>query len=389
MKKTILFVLFGPFSCLGLAQIQLTVVDVNASSGANVIVPITISSGTGIAALQFRLEFDEQFLSVEDDGAILRGDQLQDHSLGFNRESGRLSVALLSGSLASLKAGEGTILQVIFRVTGGMPEGNFTQIALSGIETSDAQGNAVNVSAQSGRVTVDAGTNVPLPAQNELIFPHMANGVFTGGRFSVALIVVNQTNAPLAGQVSFFRSEGTPFVLTLTDGSSGSDFPFTAPPGGSVFIRTDGLGELAAGYARLSATGPVGGVLLFTAVDESGQILTEAGVGDSPTGTRFSAPVIFERQVVETGVALANVNSESVEVSLTLKDREGIEIATETVILSPGEQLPRFVSEFFDILTARPDFSGVIEMSATLPISVIALEQQDILLTTFPVVSVK
>lgn len=389
MKKIILFALLGPFSCLGLAQIEVAVSEVNAVSGAKVIVPVTISNGNGIAALQFRFEFDEQFLSIEDDGAILRGDQLQDHSLGFNREGGRLSVALLSGSLASLKAGEGTLLQVVFRVADGLPEGSSSLIELLGIETSDSLGNAVIVSAQNGRVTVDAGANAALPAQNELIFPHLANGVFSGGRFSVALIVVNQTDAPIAGQISFFRSDGTPFELTLTDGASGSAFPFTARPRGSVFFRTDGLGDLAAGYARLAATGPVGGVLLFTAIDDRERILTEAGVGNSPAGMRLSAPVIFERGAVETGVALANVNTESVEVRLALKDREGIEIASQTVVLSAGEQLPRFVSEIFDTLTARPEFRGVIEMSATLPISVIALEQQDILLTTFPVVSQK
>ena len=53
--------------------------------------------------------------------------------------------------------------------------------------------------------------------------------------------------------------------------------------------------------------------------------------------------------------------------------------------LGPGEHLPRFVDQFFD-LTGEAEFQGSIEIVASGPVSAIALKQKGALLTTFPVI---
>ena len=165
-----------------------------------------------------------------------------------------------------------------------------------------------------------------------------------------------------------------------------SVFTFTVAPGGSVFLQTDGSGDLSAGYARLSATAPLGGTVLFASRDAGGNILTEAGVGASPLTDHFSVPVLFEAGTANTGIALVNVLKEGVEVTLVLKDEDGAEVARTVLNLGAGEHLPQFANEFFDVLNERADFRGSIDVWASAAVAAIALKQQGALLTTFPII---
>ena len=56
---------------LGLAQVNLTVPDVNAAAGSKVIVPVTISDGQDVTAIQFVLSFDSNILSLPAENVVL------------------------------------------------------------------------------------------------------------------------------------------------------------------------------------------------------------------------------------------------------------------------------------------------------------------------------
>jgi hypothetical protein len=234
---------------------------------------------------------------------------------------------------------------------------------------------------------VGAGENTPSEGQNEIFFPQVANGALSGGKISAFLVLVNRTQATAYGEVSFFKSDGTPFSVTLLNGSHGSSFNFTIEPGGSEFQATDGSGDLSVGYARITSTVPLGGVLVFTTRDSGGFPTAEAGVGASAAAKRFSIPVLLSQEGSNTGIALANISETDAFISLDLKGLDGIIQEQTTLSLNAGEHLPRFASELFSSLDGLADFEGVIEVSSSVPISAIALKTEGSLLTTFPVVT--
>ena len=100
MKKLSFIALLVLTTELALAQITLSIPDVNAAPGSKVIVPVTISNGQGITAVQFELSFTSSLLSIPLEGSVLGGSALSDHSVGFSSEDGKLTVVIFSGSLS-------------------------------------------------------------------------------------------------------------------------------------------------------------------------------------------------------------------------------------------------------------------------------------------------
>ena len=386
MKKFFFIVLLVLTSGLALAQITLNVPDVNAAPGSKVIVPVSISDGADVTAIQFALAFNTTLLSIPAQGSVLGGGALTDHSVGANLEDGKFTVVIFSGSLASMAPGPGTVVSIVFEVAAGAALSSSTMLAPSEIQASDTNGDAVPVVSSEGTLTISNAGNTPSERENRLIFSQIANGTFEGGSFLLTLILVNRTAVTSNGKVSLFKSDGTPFVVTLTDGTSDSSFEFTVQAGGSAFLRTDGSGGIAAGYAVMDATGPLGGILILTQRDGGGNITSEAGVGASPVDTRFSIPVLFNQQGTNTGIAFVNALSQTVQITLIRRDEAGMELEQKLITLQPGEHSPQFANELFDQLAGVDEFQGSIEITSSAPISAVALKVQGVLLTTFPVI---
>ena len=163
------------------------------------------------------------------------------------------------------------MLQIPFEVAEDAADGNRNLLRISEVQAADAEGNSINLRPSGGGITVSEEGSLPGEGENELVFAQVANGTFAGGIFGVTLIFVNRTDASAMAEIRFFKSDGTPFVVTLTNGQSDSTFVFGVPAGGSVFLQTDGTGEVSAGYARLTSTGPLGGTLLFALEDGGGK----------------------------------------------------------------------------------------------------------------------
>ncbi len=383
--KPILFCILSLLTLkAGLAQVDLTVGSINASPGSRILVPVLISQGQDITAIQFVLSYDPAVLSVPEQEAVLPGDSLVDHTVGSSSEEALVRAVIFSGSLTELKAGPGSLIMVVFQVASDAPAGGSTLIDALEIQASDTDGQAIPVSGIAGEVTLNEEANSPQDGENQLVFPQIANGTFGGGHFQVTLIFVNRTDIASSGRIRLFKSDGTALSVSLIDASFGSIFEFTVPANGSVFLQTDGSGALAAGYAVLDATVPLGGTLLFSLVDPAGNVVTEAGVGGSPIGERFSIPILTAAGS-DTGIAFANITSSVVEVTLILRDEAGVELERSMLELLPGEHLPRFATELFEELAAGELFQGAVEMIGSGPISAVALKQHGILLTTFPV----
>lgn len=370
---------------LALAQVELSIPSVHAAAGSAVVVPVTIKNGQNLTAIQFSVNFDASRLSVADDKSILPGDLLADHTVASSRTAGQTRTVVFSSSLAPLKSGAGIVARVILQVAATASTGQIS-VQLSDVLASDTTGKSVAVTSTNGNVVVGNGTNTPGAGENQLTFPQIANGSFSGGGFNTSLIFVNRTAATSTVQLSFFKSDGTPFVVTLKSGQSGSSFVFTLRASGSIFLQTDGNGPLSAGYARLVSTGPVGGTLLFSSLDGAGQTVSEAGVDDSPPGTRFSVPVL-KQGAINTGIAFANTSAQAIQLTLALKDEQGAQQSSSIETLSAGQHLARFSHELFSSLNSVADFKGSIEVTASAPISAVALKLGGSALATFPVVT--
>ena len=85
MRKALFALAVGLLFGAGFVQAQtsITAGDVNALPGSKVVVPITISGGQDVSALQFTLDFDPETQTIAD-SPPLRGAALVDHAVGVH-----------------------------------------------------------------------------------------------------------------------------------------------------------------------------------------------------------------------------------------------------------------------------------------------------------------
>lgn len=160
--------------------------------------------------------------------------------------------------------------------------------------------------------------------------------------------------------------------------------------GGVSLISRGGTGAQTAGYARVqpnSANTTPSGVAIF-GFRQGGVLVTEAGVPASPLiqSGRIYAEV---NGPVNTGIAIANPNSQPATISFYFTDSNGVDFGAGTKILAANSQFAGYLNE--------PPFNGGISVSGTLsfnsslPVSVIAIrgftnERFEFLITTLPVI---
>ena len=93
--------------------------------------------------------------------------------------------------------------------------------------------------------------------------------------------------------------------------------------------------------------------------------------------------------MVNTGLAIANPNTQTATVTFTLTDTTGAAVKSGTTTIDPNGQVSGFLNE--PPYSADNGFQGTLSFTSTLPVGVIALrsllnERNDFLLTTLPVI---
>lgn len=392
MKRPIWLLLFLT-PAFAWAQVQVSVGKINSAAGAKTIVPITLSEGQAISAIQFDLAFDTTALTLASSNAVLKGDLCRDHGIAATVAAGTAKVAVFSGSLSTLRPGTGTVVQIVFDVAAGAAAGKTATVTVSNLKACDASGVTVPTAAVNGTVTVSTAANQPATSQNQFVFPQVANGAVGQGAFYTIVMLINQTEAPAFARVRFFKSDGTAFPMAVVGQGSGSEFNVAVGAAGSAYLETDGTGPLAVGYAVVTSTGPVGGTAMFGWRTGSGGTITEAGVGAAASETQFSVPVIYVRNVTSTGIAMANPGGSAVQLTVKLKDTSGKTVEEATVSLAAGQQKASYVHEstLFASLATQSGFSGTLQITAPKGVAVTAVKQtmQEGLITTFPIVLAK
>ena len=219
------------------------------------------------------------------------------------------------------------------------------------------------------------------PASEETVYiPHFA----AGGGWVTQVILVNPTDSMITGTVGFLGpgsgpTEASPVILTLDDGSTGSDFDYSIPPRSSQRVTTSNpFGALNSGSVRAvpdSGNAVPSGLVVFSYAP-AGKTLSEAGVPALPKGSAFRAyaeasGMPGQMGSISTGLAITNVGDTSNTVTLEVTHLDGsLAAAPEPLTLPPSGQVARFLNEIFSL----PDnFSGVLRVTSTADIAIVAL----------------
>lgn len=155
-----------------------------------------------------------------------------------------------------------------------------------------------------------------------------------------------------------------------------------------VFVTTDGSGDQTAGYSRIQAdtgsTTPTG-VAIF-GLRQNNVVVTEAGVPASPliTAGRIYAEV---NGPVNTGLAIANPNSQAAVINFHFTDSAGNDFASSATTIAANQQVARFLNQ--DPFNGGAVVQGTFSFSSNVPVSVVALrglinERGEFLITTLP-----
>ena len=181
------------------------------------------------------------------------------------------------------------------------------------------------------------------------------------------------------------------FVMKITLPAPTS-LPFSITNNTGISTTTDGTGELSAGHATIEpttgSTAP-SGVAIF-GFRTGGVLVSEAGVPDSPPITSGRIYVeVGPTAAVNTGLAIANSNAQSITITFVLIDLTGGVIKTGSRTINPRSQVAEFVTE--QPYLSGNGFQGTLTFTSSLPVGVIALrslvnERSDFLITTLPVI---
>jgi hypothetical protein len=233
------------------------------------------------------------------------------------------------------------------------------------------------------RVDRIAPAGAPTGETVSFYYPHVANGVLGGSTvWKTTIFLTNPASSGTAsGSITFtkdnptFGSAGSAFTsISFVDenGASaggGGTIPFSIAPGETRKYTSDGAGEYAGGFAKVSSSAALDGTAIFSQFTATGRLVAEAGV---PAGAAVGRQAIFVDTVggYNIGVAYANPGTAAATVTLSLMNSSGGLVATSTQTLGPGNHRAAFVSEMFP---GSPPMVGTLQITSATPLVAIAL----------------
>jgi sugar lactone lactonase YvrE len=266
------------------------------------------------------------------------------------------------------------------------PESNFTG---SLTFESDQKLAAITLRQNHNKLDEPLYTTLPVadpsaaPSQTPMVFPQIA----AGDNYVTQLILLNTSSGDLSGTMRFTASDGTPLLLRL-NGEINSSFKYSIKPQGTYSAELDRPAGLGVGYAVITPdagmAAPAGSAVFQFKVD--GSVVTEAGVGASPSTTQ--ARIYVDNAASYTGVAIASATGQPAEVLFTLLDSAGFTLQTTTRTLAAGGHLAIFAHELFPGLSNT--FTGLMQLQSSTPLNPITLKlttnkRNEPILTTLPV----
>jgi len=210
--------------------------------------------------------------------------------------------------------------------------------------------------------------------------------VASGNGWETTFTLVNMGTSSADAQLNFFDDNGGALELPLVVMEGGTNMNASeirvngVPAGGVRVIQTqNGAGV---GSAQLTADGNFGGFAIFR-YNQTGQ---EAVV---PLETRSDSAYVLafdNTPGIATGLALANVTSQAVNVSVVLKDETGSLVRSDTITLAANGHTSFMLAQNYG---ATVGIRGTVELQTPSggQISVVGLRSNGNALTTLPVLA--
>ena len=243
------------------------------------------------------------------------------------------------------------------------------------------------MSALGIRANGNSFTTIPVTPPGGTARGSMAHIAAGAGWRSIFYVVNTAPQTSNAITLSFFDDSGNPLTLPLTFPQTGATMTSatvtqTLAAGTTLVIETQGTGaQVSLGSAQLSSVHGSNGFALFR-YDPSGQEAT------APLETRNAPAYVLaydNTAPLATGVALANLSSQSASVGLILRDDTGTVLQTTSVTL-PANGHSAFVLGTNYPLTAGK--RGTVEFdSASAQISVLGIRANGNAFTSIPVLT--
>jgi len=233
------------------------------------------------------------------------------------------------------------------------------------------------------------------PLQNDdslnqkLYFPQFANGGLGGTSIFSQAILINLTSQDANTKLILKKASGDPFTVKLNGETVAGEKELVIPAGGLAVLESDGEGDLSEGSLTVCSDQALAGVVLFVGSAQAGT----AGVGSSSLLLRgFWAPLENNAaNSISTGLAVMNLEEETVELDLTLCDADGNELATGELSIPAMGQETFFLWE----VTWQPnqgvtldftDFIGLVKVSADGNTAAAVVQTRPGVFATLPVV---
>lgn len=238
---------------------------------------------------------------------------------------------------------------------------------------------------ESARVTLPPGSTVATSGPR-LIFPHFGDGQAPqiGRTMQTTVNLLNDTEYAAKVKLKFFDDSGKKLPVRI-EGVTASEFTSTIVAGRSARFLTDGAGSLKSGWILVTSDQPVAGNCSFSLTDSKGSVRTDVGVSESPLAREFTL-FVDTLGSVTTGLALANPGDESVDLTLELRDLNGVVLSSFAMTLASHGHWARFIPEIFKNVTQINELEASLTIRGDRDFAGMTLRSVGAVLTSVPLV---
>ncbi|HVW10045.1 MAG TPA: hypothetical protein VHC90_15760 [Bryobacteraceae bacterium] len=197
----------------------------------------------------------------------------------------------------------------------------------------------------------------PEGAHVDLYFPHLADGGPASAKWQTAITLLNPSVLSTAtASLYFFGDDGTPLSLDFGSGPTNT-VTVQIPASGSIILRsTAASSQTLTGAAVSVSTLPLVGTVQFRLI-ENGVPQSEVSALATSPGVSYLSPANYY-----TGIALANIYSSPLSLTVGLADSKGIAAGTTTVTVPATGHRSFNVFSLFPSLPST--FTGSVKISA-------------------------
>ena len=218
-------------------------------------------------------------------------------------------------------------------------------------------------------------SGAPLPSKPVLrVVPHLTHG----GALASRVRIVNLSSTPNVVEVRTIDQSGTQASATTITLAAGEV---------TAIDTTDAQRKDAptTQWMTVGADAPIGVNIAYDIKFDSPGVINAVGFNDAAPARQFIFPVEFQpvggalTVGRTTGLAVANITGSANTAYLSLLDATGVAIATYQMNLTAYQQVAVDLSNIAAFKSALPaaDFVGTLEVTANLPVSAIALGDDD------------